>query len=224
VPYHQEGQDTMVETDRLEDDFDDGILINGKPIRRFFCYLAASSTLNSQYKVHYNKVGEHAHIYSPKECDLIAPVPRPKSSKLKHEVYLGCFPYIGDMEWKFCCSLLNCSKAQHDKLKTTKWVDPVYDDPLVANVYDVTSEQLSSTVFVESCNKSREIMEWMENNMIHLPFAYMLKFPGGFQCIIDQVSEFYSETNQVSSAVFAREILKELERLNMKDNNNHIYI
>ena len=103
----------------------------------------------------------------------------------------------------------NCSKEQY---KTT-WVEPVYDDIRVSQVYDVLSEHLSSTEYVESGDKSREIMEWMEENMIHKTFADLLQFPGGFQCIIDQVTELYDETNEVDIADYAHEILKDLDRL-----------
>lgn len=50
----------------------------------------------------------------------------------------------------------------------------------------------------------------MEKNMVHNTFAYLLQFPGGFQCIIDQVTELYTETNEVGIADYAHEILKEL--------------
>ena len=92
-------------------------------------------------------------------------------------------------------------------------MEPVYDDTRVSQVYDVISEHLSSSEYVESGDKSREIMEWMEKNMIHKAFADLLQFPGGFQCIIDQATELYAETNEVDIADYAHEILKDLERL-----------
>jgi hypothetical protein len=172
MPFHNETQQLIVETDRMDDDFDTAVFINGKTINRYFCYSSTASTLDP----HYN-------------C----------------------------MEWKFCCSLLNCSKEQYETLKTTTWVEPVYDDTRVGQVYDVVSEHLSFTGYVESGDKSREIMEWMEKYMIHMTFADLLQFPGGFQCIIDQATELYAETDEVSIADYAHEILKELERLAEND-------
>ena len=117
------------------------------------------------------------------------------------------------MEWKFCCSLLYCSKEQYETHKTTRWVEAAYDDTRVSQVYDVISEHLSSSEYVESGDKSRERMEWMEKIMIHKTFADLLQFPGGFQCIIDQVTELYAETNEVDIADHAHEILKDLDQL-----------
>ena len=45
------------------------------------------------------------------------------------------------------------------------------------------------------------------------PFADILKCPGGFQCIIDQVTELCFETRCVDFGDYALKILKELERL-----------
>lgn len=213
MPFHDETQGLTVETDRLDDDFDTAVCINGKNINRYFCYSVAASTLDSQYKVHYDKIGAQAHIFSPEECNLEAPDTYPPAQKVLHSIYTGYFPQINCMEWKFCCSLLNCSREQYETHKTTTWVEPVYDDTRVSQVYDVISEHLSSTEYVESGDKSREIMEWMEKNMIHKTFADLLQFPGGFQCIIDQATELYAETNEVDIADYALEILKELERL-----------
>ena len=39
---------------------------------------------------------------------------------------------------------------------TIPWVEPVYDDPRVAHVYGVMSEQMLSTEVMESCDKSLE--------------------------------------------------------------------
>ena len=51
------------------------------------------------------------------------------------------------------------------------------------------------------------------------PFADMLKFPRGFQCIIEQVtlSQFCFETRDVDFGDYAFKILKELERFDEKD-------
>jgi hypothetical protein len=62
------------------------------------------------------------------------------------------------------------------------WVKPVYDDERVAQVYNVLLEHSTCAEIIESGDKSLEITEWMENNMTHLSFAELLKFPGGFRC------------------------------------------
>jgi hypothetical protein len=214
MPFHNETQQLIVETDRMDDDFDTAVFINGKTINRYFCYSATASTLDPHYKVHYNETDVNANIYSPEECNLEAPDHYLQTRNVLHSIYTGYFPQINCMEWKFCCSLLNCSKEQYETLKTTTWVEPEYDDTRVGQVYDVVSEHLSFTGYVE---KSREIMEWMEKNMIHMTFADLLQFPGGFQCIIDQATELYAETDEVSIADYAHEILKELERLAEND-------
>jgi hypothetical protein len=146
-----------VETECLDDDFDTSVFFNGKNFKRYFCYSAPSSTLDLHDKVHYDKFGAHANIFSPIWKHQTLTLRRGRCFKVY--IYIGYFPKICSMEWKFCCSLLDCSQIHFEKLKTTTWVKPVYDDTRVGHVYDVISEHLSSTRYVETGDKSREIME-----------------------------------------------------------------
>ena len=52
---------------------------------------------------------------------------------------------------------------------------------------------------------------------LRMPFADILKFPGKIESIIDQVTEFYSETEDVSCADYAFKILKTLEKVQQKE-------
>ena len=74
MPCHPDN--LMVEADihdRISEPYN---MINGKRIQRYFCYSVASSALTTTpYKVNYDKIDKHAHIYSPDECKLDAPVP-----------------------------------------------------------------------------------------------------------------------------------------------------
>jgi hypothetical protein len=63
TPFH--GQEMTVETECLDDDFDTAVFFNGKNFKRYFCYSAPSSTLDLHDKVHYDKFGAHANIFSP---------------------------------------------------------------------------------------------------------------------------------------------------------------
>ena len=202
---------------RPADISDSRVTINEKRIRRFFCYSIASSALNKkQYQVDYDDENVHAHIYSPDECNLESVDP-PTDLFMRSDFKNGHFPFIRDTNWKFCCSLLLCSKTSYENLMTNLWVEPVYDDPRVAHVYGGISEHMLSTDIMESCDKSLEITKWMEKFMIHLSFADLLKFPGGLMCIICQVTEYCLESDDLSCHDYACKILKELDKLNEKE-------
>lgn len=50
-----------------------------------------------------------------------------------------------------------------------------------------------------------------------MTFLDILQFPNGFQCIIDQATELYDEIDEVSTADYAHEILKDLDLLSEND-------
>ena len=217
TPFHADNQRCMREEDNVTNDCKGNRKINGEKIRRFFCYSTPSATLNNLgYRVNYDEPGHHAHVYSPNACSLDQPNGVHEDDI--DEIYRAYLPDISNLPWTYCCSLLNCTKSQfleYQKPKPKGQVKSKVNNKSVQRVHDILSDHCLSTQNLESCDKSREIMEWIEK-MPEMAFEDLVHFPGGFQWVLRQVFDHHLETEDVRTADYAYAILNDLKQLQGK--------
>jgi hypothetical protein len=202
----------VVESSRDEADFSSSVVLGGKKILRLFCYSAPSSELPPRYKIRRDNA-DHAYIYSTEECDLDVPN-SVGSENVQQLVYQASLPEIADMPWKFCCSLLAVSQAKYDCLVaggTTTVEHTTFRDQDVADIYAVLSEHQFISEHVSSCEKSRELRDWLEENLQGGALSDLSNYPRVLSETIGQLYEYQFKTTDVSTCERARELQEALE-------------
>ena len=211
MPDHELPQEYIIETGIKDDDFQSNVLINGNIVKRYFCYSCPSNLLSDQYKIYLDVPMVHAHIYSPEECSLEAPNEYP--ANVDSYIYKGFFPKISSMPWKFCCSILDCSKSRYEQYVDDTWIQPTATDKVIGNVYALLTDHHLNSENLRSNDKTRQIIEWMEQNVMQLNVEDLVQFPDHLQWIVLLITEYYLETEEATCGDRAREILNALEQL-----------
>ena len=202
----------VVETNRGDDDFGRFIRIGRNKIQRFFCYGAPSSGLPPQYKVHRDK-RHHAHIYSPEQCILERSNTVGAAEDVCNAIYRAILPEISNMPWGFCCSLLAVGQIKYDSMVAGTYVAPTFRAKDVADVYTAISESQFMSRDVSSCDKSRELCDWLEDHLQHGSLNDLSRHPSVLVDIIVQLTEHQFETEDVSCSIRAYELRSALEAI-----------
>lgn len=196
------------EINKDNNDFAAIVFIGDKPIRRFDCYRAPSTELPPQYKLNRDKL-YHAHIYSPEQCAL--EIPDDDIFESGVGIYHALFPGLADMSWTKCASLLRVGRKKYDQMVAKTYVDPKFRDDDVAGAYYMLSGHHLTSNNVSSSEKSRQICDWLEDNLQEGALGDLSSHPTVLGDMIGQVSEYHLETADVSISERAGELLGALE-------------
>lgn len=135
--------------------------IGGKNIQRWHCYKCERDLLPKMFDVAEDDPPHHGIVYPVDECDLLDVLE--DDSGIKRQ---GRFPYIREMEWTFCCNLLQINEEKLIKLKAngepSHFSD--FDDSDVQFVLGVADSIRNTTEFDDESIELNDIVEFIFKN------------------------------------------------------------
>ena len=93
------------------------------------------------------------------------------------------------------------------------YVAPTFREKNIANMYTVISESQFILIDILSCDKSRELCDWIEDNLQDGSLSDLSCYPTVLRDIIMQLTEYQFEAEDVSCSILAYELRCSLEAI-----------